>query len=264
MFKLPISRAPIAVAGLFVLPVLTLAAAVTPVKAVPNTVNGRVVDERGRPVAGVKILVEAALFSGLITTTTDAQGRYQSVELSPAANPYTVSANKELRYHGQPYCLRMAGDPHPYHDAFNARSGVTRNFIWKIRGESDQPTGYGGDQTWGGTVRFETLSYGKGSLEDRSARVQITLVPEGPLIDGSAGKTITRTVRIEEGLDDIPVGYYRMTAALLGEGGAKTPLRLGTQGFEQGLPASTTLLFKGYASCGHSGTLVQTPVWLTR
>lgn len=257
MSKSPIFRA--VITGLATLPLLGLALA-----AAPNTVSGRVVDERGRPVPGVKVFIEPALFSGLITTTTDAQGRYRSVELSPAANPYTATAYKELLYHGQRYCLRMAGDPHPYHDAFNARSGVTRNFVWRIRGASDQPTGYGGEQTWGGSIRFETLSSGPGSVEDRSAQVQVTLVPEGPLIDGSAGQTITRTVSIEEGLDDIPVGYYRMTAALLGEGGTNTPLRVGTKGFGGGLAASTPLLFRGFASCGHSGTLVQTPIWLVR
>lgn len=104
-------------------------------------------DERGRPVSGVKLLIEPALFSGLITTTTDAQGHYLSVELNPAVNSCTVSAYKELRYHGQRSCVCMAGDPHGDHDAFNAGSGVTRTFIWKIRGESDQPTGSGGDQT---------------------------------------------------------------------------------------------------------------------
>lgn len=41
MFKSLMSRAPIAVAGLSLLPMLTLASSVTPVTAVPNTVNGR-------------------------------------------------------------------------------------------------------------------------------------------------------------------------------------------------------------------------------
>lgn len=229
----------------------------------PNTVAGRVVDERGRPVPGARVFIEAALFSGLVTATTDAQGRYQSVELSPAANPFTVTAYKEVRYHGQVYCLRLSGEAHPYHDPVNTRAGVTRDFVWRVRGPSDQPTGLGGDHVWGGTLRFEGPTYGPTAL-DPDDRVEVTLVPDGPLIDGSEGRPVTRVVRVAEGLDDVPAGAYRLTAVLLGDDGARTPLRVGTRGLDGDLGASTPLLFRGYASCGHSGTLVSTPVWLVR
>src|SRR4028119_2489314 len=126
-------------------------------KLTPNTVSGRVVDERGKPVPGVKIIIEPAMFRGTIFTSTNAQGRYQSIELNPATNPYYVYAYKEVKYHDQRYCLRMAGNPEPYQDAFNAKAGAVRNFVWRIRGESDMSSSDYGGATWGGTLAFERV-----------------------------------------------------------------------------------------------------------
>ncbi|GGL88069.1 hypothetical protein GCM10010840_27650 [Deinococcus aerolatus] len=228
----------------------------------PHTVSGRVVDERGKPVAGVQIIIAPAMFRGTLFTTTNAQGRYQSTELNPAANPYYVTAYKEVKYHDQRYCLRMAGDPEAYQDAFNAKAGATRNFVWKIRGASDMPSSeYGGD-TWGGTLSFERLSTDDAQPVAPDATVEVTLVPDGPLIDGSKGSTITRTTRVSQGLGDIPVGYYRVSAALKNANGTKTPLRVGQTDTEEALGNTTMVLFQGFDTCGHSGTLRQTPIWL--
>lgn len=230
----------------------------------PHTVSGHVVDERGKPVPGVRIIIEPAMFRGTLFTTTGAQGQYQSIELNPATNPYYVTAYKEVKYHDQRYCLRMAGDPEAYQDAFNAKAGATRNFVWKIRGVSDMPSSeYGGD-TWGGTLSFERLSTDGAQLIDRDATIEVTLVPDGPLIDGSKGSTITRTTRVSQVLGDIPVGYYRVSAALKNANGTKTALRVGHTDTEEALGNTTMVLFQGFDTCGHSGTLRQTPIWLLK
>lgn len=230
----------------------------------PHTVSGHVVDERGKPVPGVRIIIEPAMFRGTLFTTTGAQGQYQSIELNPATNPYYVTAYKEVKYQDQRYCLRMAGDPEAYQDAFNAKGGATRNFVWKIRGVSDMPSSeYGGD-TWGGTLSFERLSTDGAQLIDRDATIEVTLVPDGPLIDGSKGSTITRTTRVSQVLGDIPVGYYRVSAALKNANGTRTALRVGHTDKEEALGNTTMVLFQGFDTCGHSGTLRQTPIWLLK
>ncbi|PYE53163.1 carboxypeptidase-like regulatory domain-containing protein [Deinococcus yavapaiensis] len=231
-------------------------------KLTPNTVSGSVIDERGKPVAGVKIIIEPAMFRGTIFTSTNAQGRYQSIELNAATNPYYVKAYKEVKYHDQQYCLRMAGAPEAYQEAFNAKAGATRNFVWRIRGESDMPsTPYGGG-SWGGTLAFESVYIDDAHLIDREATIEVTLVPDGPLIDGSKGATITRTIQVLKGLTDIPVGYYKFSAVLRNANGTKTALRVGSSSEQEKLGSTTMILFKGFDTCGHSGTLRQTPVWL--
>lgn len=233
-------------------------------KPKPNTVSGRVVDERGKPVAGVRIIIAPAMFRGTLFTTTNAQGRYESIELNAATNPYYVTAYKEVKYHDQRYCLRMAGDPQPYQDAFNAKAGAVRNFVWKIRGVSDMPSSeYGGD-TWGGTLSFERLYTDDAHLVDRDATIEVTLVPDGPLIDGSKGSTITRTTPVSRALGNIPVGYYKVSATLKHANGTKTPLRVGHTNTEEALGNTTMVLFQGFDTCGHSGTLRQTPIWLLK
>ncbi|GGO39060.1 carboxypeptidase-like regulatory domain-containing protein [Deinococcus humi] len=97
--------------------------------ATANTVSGRVVDERGKPVSGVRIIIAPAMFRGTLFATSDPRSQYQSIELNPASNPYCVTAYKKVKYHDQKDCLRIAGNPESYQDALNAKAGVIRNFI---------------------------------------------------------------------------------------------------------------------------------------
>ncbi|PYE52760.1 carboxypeptidase-like regulatory domain-containing protein [Deinococcus yavapaiensis] len=242
---------------------LALCAALTVEAATPNTVSGRVLDERGKPVVGAQIIVEPAMFRGTLFTKTDAQGRYQSIELNPTTNPYYVYAYKEINYHGRHYCVRMAGDPGEYQEAFNAKQGVVRNWRFKISGESDMASSSNGGQWWGGSLAFENVSTEDGKFIPFDSIVELRLTPDGPLIDGSVGKPIVKTVRLSAGIADIPVGYYQLSAFLV-QGGAKTKLRVGTTNRDEKLGDTTMILFDGFDTCGHSGTFSTTHVWLGR
>ncbi|GGO30411.1 carboxypeptidase-like regulatory domain-containing protein [Deinococcus humi] len=235
-----------------------------PGKPTPNTVSGRVLDVRGDPVPGVKLIIEPAMFRGTVFTSTGTDGKYQSIELNPATNPYYVSAYKEVNYHDRQYCLRMAGDPEPYKDAFNASAGVIRNFRWKISGPSDQTNDNIGSGFWGGSLALLNTFTDPDEAVDRSAQVEVTLVPDGPLIDGSTGTTIKRVTSVDKALQDIPVGYYTLTAALVNADGSQTPLSVSRTNTEESLRPSAKVLFNGYDSCGHSGTLVKTYFWIAR
>ncbi|GGO39057.1 hypothetical protein [Deinococcus humi] len=122
---------------------------------------------------------------------------------------------------------------------------------------------YGGD-TWGGNLSFERLFTEEAQVVDLDATMEVTLVPEGPLIDGSKGSTTTRTTQVTRGLSDIPVGYYKVSAALKYANGTKTPLRVCQTNTEQALGSTTMMLFREFDTCGHSGTLRQTPIWLLK
>lgn len=232
---------------------------------VPNSVSGTVLTEQGQPVPGATMIVEPAMYRGTFFGTTDESGRYRFTDLNAATNPYYVYAYKEVDYHGRQYCVRMAGNPNPYQDPFNSKAGAIRNYVWKISGPSDMPTSDNGTQSWGGTLRFENfMSMPEESTVDPDATIRVTLVPDGPLIDGSTGTTLVKTLTMKEGLTDIPVGAYRVSAELA-SGDNFIPLRVNRRGIDaETSTAEATIMFDGFDTCGHSGTFRETPVWLVK
>jgi hypothetical protein len=59
--------------------------------------------------------------------------------------------------------------------------------------------------------------------------LEVRLTPQGPLIDGSQGQVLTRTVDLMDTvfMDDIPVGTYTVTASTLEPDGSRKPVRVG-------------------------------------
>lgn len=55
--------------------------------------------------------------------------------------------------------------------------------------------------------------------------LRLTLTPRGPLLDGSAGRTLTRDLLLYH-WRDIPIGVYTATATLIGPSGGMTALPL--------------------------------------
>src|SRR5690606_15365507 len=88
---------------------------------------------------------------------------------------------------------------------------AVRNFTWKLEGRGpDNEYGY-----YGGLVKVFTDFGFYEDMED----IELTLVPDGPLIDGSEGRTLV--LRLEDHywvqrayLEDIPIGRYTITATL--------------------------------------------------
>lgn len=235
-----------------------------PTAPTPHTVKGVVLNERGAPVENADIIVEPAMFRGTVFTTTNAAGTYRSIALPAQANPYFVYAYKKLTYHGKPYCVRMAGEGHAYQDAFNATPGVIRNFRWKLTGASDMSADSSGSEHWGASLAFDNTSTEDDMFVDWDARIEVTLLPDGPLIDGSEGRPLTLITTVAAGLQDIPAGYYRLSATLIRDDGSRAPLQVSTSNLESRLAGSTALLFNGYETCGHAGTFQKTFVWLAR
>lgn len=108
----------------------------------------------------------------------------------------------------------------------DSKDGLRRDFTWKISGpkpggDPNSPEGY-----WGGSIYFD-----KGGDLGDVANIEITLRPDGPLIDGSAGEVIVRKVKLpwkrpyDHYLFDIPLGRYIASAKVL-YGKNPKPLRL--------------------------------------
>ncbi|WP_295823659.1 carboxypeptidase-like regulatory domain-containing protein [uncultured Deinococcus sp.] len=191
----------------------------------PNTVSGQVLDQAGRPIQGALIWVLPAVTTGLITLHTDAQGRYVSPALVNV--PYRTYAGFQAEYRGQSFCQRLAATSLNEYDAFSPdpTGTIIRNFRWQISGAMPD----GRDNYFGAEVRIFHRTWADGQeIVAGDSSVELTLVPDGPLIDGSAGKTVVKSARVGENmLYDIPVGHYAVKATEVHGDGSRTPLLVG-------------------------------------
>ncbi|PYE52756.1 carboxypeptidase-like regulatory domain-containing protein [Deinococcus yavapaiensis] len=175
-----------------------------PLKPEPGFAQGQVLDTRGAPVPGAKIIVDSTVLRDVnLITKTDARGRYR-VPLPPL-NSWRVYASIEREYHGRTYAF----DLHPTTDkTFSSVQGGVSDFRWQLTGEK---TG-GSHGTYGGTV-LASAEAGDFSIEGQA--VELTLTPNGPLVDGNPGTTIKAKVAATGdglGLADVPIGRYTVTA----------------------------------------------------
>lgn len=209
----------------------------------PHVVAGTVRTADGRPLAGATIRVAGSTGAGrgtTVKTTTDARGRYR-VAVPPGH--YDVDGFADIAYDGETYrelwlervgagCGRVLSD-----------RGIVRHFVLRLSGlkrcinnpDPNEPGSYHG-------AYLTALS----SALPAASVVTFTFQPLGPLADGTAGRplTFTRTgAALARGggtigetsfLHDIPLGRYRVTAAVRGADGRRAPLRLAvTDGGDQ-------------------------------
>ena len=194
--------------------------------------TGTVVDTLGNPIAGAKILLDNTVFyASHVSGSTADDGTYR-LKVHPGAWRAYASFQKE--YNGRTYSFELHPDSA---DSFDD-GGAVRNFTWKLEGRKpDSEWGY-----YGGLVKVfnETGFY---EMEN----VEITLAPDGPLIDGSEGSTLVLRSgdnywRQLAYLEDIPIGRYAVTAALL-DGETRQPLKLRDRDAEGPLAGAMQLDF---------------------
>jgi hypothetical protein len=205
----------------------------------PRTVIGTTVDTAGLPLPGARIWVETELYTGTPGLgVSDPEGRYR-VERLIAQYVYTAYAWTEVDYRGRAWCLRLAPLTPPADAAFPGATGAVRDFRWRIAGPMEDTWAAPGEDGayWGATARlFPDFADG---AYDRV--VELTLTPDGPLVDGTTGSTIVRAVDLATTpfALDIPLGAYVVTAARVEPDGSRLPLLVATEG---SAPAPSALL----------------------
>jgi hypothetical protein len=169
----------------------------------PYIVKGSVTDAQGHPLANVQVFADNTLYYNTNAIGITDENGFYSIDVSEPMGTWHMSAQLETQYQGESYTFSL----HPDNDnPFPGADGAIRNFEWRLSGET--PQGY-----FYGAVMWVYADYSDYSL--LLENVEMTLTPDGPLIDGSTGETI-----VHQGayLEDIPVGRYRVTARYLPEG----------------------------------------------
>jgi hypothetical protein len=213
----------------------------------PNYLVGHAVFEDGRPIPEFEVGYEGGFGGG--SSGTGHNGQFEVKNQDPAS---IIVRNAEAKIHvpyrGKTYVLPLA----PLDNKTDNQSseewradiqqGASRDFIFRLTGTQPghkpvDPASVADTDTydvkhgfWGQTASV----YLDPAVARVGNTVEITLVPDGPLIDGSAGKTITRALQLKEPgnnyyLYDLPLGTYAVTARLLSPGGAPKPLHLKEQ-----------------------------------
>lgn len=188
-----------------------------PASAEPYVVSGRVTDSQGKPLAGVEVFADnTAYYDTNLYGVTNSEGKYR-IELGGIIpSSWRVGAYLEREFHGSTFRYSL----HPDTAAvFAGADGAIRNLQWRLSGGTPEGGYYGG----------LIYAYEEGFMLDMEA-VELTLVPVGPLIDGSDGTS--RTSLLERGLEitDVPVGNYRVTARYLPADGPAADLLIRLRG----------------------------------
>lgn len=164
--------------------------------------TGEAKDYAGRPLEGVKVLIDHSIFFNAgVHTVTNNQGKYQ-VKLTKGS--WFAFATYEVVYNNKNYIFYL----HPDNAAGFGGEGAVRNFEWKLVGTMPPPL----SGTYGGLV---TIDHFPGVYIDET-EIEFVFEPIGPLVDGSQGAIINCQVNNSSSIEDVPIGRYNLKAAYQG------------------------------------------------
>ncbi|TLV03727.1 carboxypeptidase-like regulatory domain-containing protein [Dyadobacter luticola] len=169
---------------------------------------GKVTDQNGQGVAGATIYTANTVFKDRGAEVTSSSNGAYKIAMVEGLGQWIAKAYTLAEYNGRVYKMPL----HPENsDSFTAEEKPVRNFEWRIQGHMPDK---GLNLYYGGSAElYRDLN---SNLYD-SENVEFTFTPVGPLIDGSAGKTL----KLSGGksgsnnynrIDDIPIGRYKVSA----------------------------------------------------
>jgi hypothetical protein len=216
----------------------------------PGVISGTATTTDGRPLP---------TFAGDIGGYSLTSGKNVNASIDGAAGAYTtrvgpgqfsMRAWTDVEYNGRKYRIDLhPADGKPALHKYDTTAGLLKNFIWRLDGYRPGQDERSGDvdATYGGTLDLNPEGHGvqywwdiKDDKQhkpepkiDADATVEVTLTPDGPLIDGSTGKPIVLTIKpasIKAYMDrkrrGIPIGRYKATARAIAAKGSARALRI--------------------------------------
>jgi hypothetical protein len=165
-------------------------------------VTGSVKDQAGKPLEGVRILVDHSIFfNSNLTGLTNSHGKYA---IKVPTGSWYAFAMRKVEFHGKRYSFYL----HPDNPAGFGGEGAVRNFVWKLSGVMPEPlSGH-----YGGLVTIDNFP----GVYIEGNEVDFVLTPVGPLIDGNQGEVRRLKSADAYTIKDIPIGRYRLTATYEG------------------------------------------------
>jgi hypothetical protein len=192
----------------------------------PGRVRGYVKDLSGKPLQGAAIGIRASYFAGSYSGAqgeTNADGYYEFVV--PKGSAHFYSAGYALEW-GEGIAAVGLHPADGKVESFTTADGAVENFVLLPYGitsrENISQNPYVPSAYYGGSIRISYYTVDEssrgviaGSIVENSV-VELTLTPEGKMLDGTAGKTfiIRQPIGYKGNFDihNIPLGRYRITA----------------------------------------------------
>ncbi|WP_127130644.1 carboxypeptidase-like regulatory domain-containing protein [Pseudoflavitalea rhizosphaerae] len=171
-------------------------------------VTGAITDTQGKPIAGAEVVIDnTMIYNSNLLANSDAAGKYK-VKLNGHFT-WSASATFSKNYNGKNYKFHLQPDNN---DGFTS-DGAVRNFSWKLTGQRPESN----TSFYGSWIQLQS-EIGSDILAEN---VDFILTPDGPLVDGSTGQTITKRGGAPQTysyfkLMDIPLGRYKVKARYQG------------------------------------------------
>lgn len=208
----------------------------------PGFLRGYVKDANGKPLQGAYVMINPPTVFGSgftkrsITARTDARGLYEVPV--PSGGCTVWCAGYGVDYNG----IRLALPLHPVDgslDSIPKDRGDIENFVLLTYGVANPATVndnpvysggyYGASFTVGYSAREANDTFSPADWLTLGSEIEITLTPDGPLLDGTAGRPLVIRKKLTSStyfqVNNIPIGRYTVRATLI-ENGKTAPLRL--------------------------------------
>jgi hypothetical protein len=202
-------------------------------------VRGYVKDASGKPLEGAVIGVRSSAAGGFYSGgqgKTDEKGYYEITVPWGAAEFYCAGYSVDF------YDERAALGLHPADgeaSQFASAKGAAENWVLLNHGIADRDGAsespeyinnyYGGGLSIGYYVADPRFDGDSGLPE--GAEIDLSLIPDGPLLDGSKGRNFIFSQRVQNGVGrgfkivNVPIGRYRLVAWLK-QDGKPSPLKI--------------------------------------
>lgn len=184
-------------------------------------IRGYVKNTRGEPIVGAKLgLKTARMYDAYLAASaeTDAKGYYE-IKI-PAGGARFDYAGYTIRYGAGSAAIGLHPADGVLEESYPAATGGVENFVLLFYGIANREdvgnNPHYRSNYYGGSFLIRYFIGGFSGMLAAGTKIEITLAPEGALVDGSRGKNFVISKTVEDSslgefvINNVPVGRYRI------------------------------------------------------